>query len=59
MNGLVLCGLLGVAGVLAALLGLATGAELLTAYGAGAVALLWVGWPLLLLLGLNRRQQQR
>lgn len=39
------------AGVLLALLGLVTGSDLLMAYGAGAIATVVVGWPVLLLMG--------
>ncbi len=52
MRGLVWCIWFVVIGVPLTLLGLATGAEALMATGAGLVAAVVVGWPVLVLTGL-------
>lgn len=51
MQGFIWCIWLVAAGVPLTLLGLALDIELLIVLGAGAVATVWVGWPVLVLMG--------
>jgi len=59
MKGLVWCIALVCAGVPLALLGLLVDSERLMALGAGAVATVVVGWPLLLVMGAVQTPGQR
>lgn len=56
MKGLVLCIWLTLGGLTLALLGLWVDSEALMAAGGGAVALVWFGWPVLLLVGATGRR---
>ena len=63
MKGFYWCGALGLGGIPLALLGLLVNAEWLMALGAGAVATVVMGWPVLVLLGgldgmINQRQRR-
>lgn len=51
MRGLNWCIWLTVVGALAALAGLRLGIEPLGIAGAGAIATVWIGWPVLLIMG--------
>jgi len=51
MRGLNWCIWLTAAGVLAALAGLWLDARALMAAGGGALATVWIGWPVLLIMG--------
>lgn len=59
MKGLVWCIALVCAGIPLALLGLLVDSERLMALGAGAVATVVVGWPLLLVMGAVQTPGQR
>lgn len=59
MRGVVWCFWLTIAGVAVALLGVRTNSEVLMAYGGGAVALVWIGWPMLLVLGVVAGKPRR
>lgn len=56
MKGLVWSIWLTLGGIALAALGLWTNSEALMAAGGGAIALVWFGWPVLLLMGATGRR---